>query len=255
MSNPAVAAFVKEENASRDRAQTKYAIFMTDPSLDFNDQLELEIKRAEKNNDEALTKPTWPEVMCDRVMNKHRLRWQQEAMAKGGAAVNTPPAPDASAVPAPAAPVEQVPPAGPITYTDAVGTFYVDGKAWKGTVHEYRSGKISITADVTGHKLAWVGVERLSPETRGWLGLGSAADGQAYQDAAQRAQAEQQRRAEAQKQLAEMQMKERHDREMEAIARQGWRRKLRTGLQRWNWRRRFASSDCGRMPRPVRRWT
>ncbi|MBB5038829.1 hypothetical protein [Prosthecobacter dejongeii] len=217
MSDPRVAAFVKEENASRERALAKYSVFMLDKTHDFNDLVDLEISRAEKSNDEVLTKPNWPEAVCDRVFEKHKARWQHEAMNSGKTVGEALPA--AAPTPAPA-PVGNGLPSGPITFTDAVGRMVIDGAAWRGQVHEYRDGKISVTADVTAGKLVWVAVERLGPETKGWLGFGGEAEKAAFEAYSQRQQDEHNRAEATRQQALEMQQQERHNMQMQILAQQ-----------------------------------
>lgn len=205
-SEPDGPSLVREVSASKARAKAKYAVFLADPNHEAHDQINLEITRARKAGDSVFTKSNWPEVIYDRVFSKHKARWQREASIR-------PPASGSDAPPA-------AEPEAVINFPNSVGNIIVDGNVWKGTVHQYKEGKISVTTDVTAYQVRWISVDRLSPETKGWLGLGTEADRQAFLTAVQQAKEEEIVRAEIERKMMELRIRDRHNREMEAIARE-----------------------------------
>lgn len=70
-----VKGFEAEETESRTRALSKYGEYMTDPTSEFSDLLDVEILLAEKKNDPILTKSDWPEKIADRTYEKHKARF------------------------------------------------------------------------------------------------------------------------------------------------------------------------------------
>lgn len=87
-----------------------------------------------------------------------------------------------------------------VTFTDAKGTWTCKGQKWKGQVHKYVEGRIFVTGDVTGYTGTWLKAEDLDPATRGWLGIGTDSDDEAF--IVHNAQAQQQDEATRQRQLA-----------------------------------------------------
>lgn len=179
--------FEQREKASRERAIAKYQPLFDDPEKLFDDLLEAEISRLDKNRDTVLELPSWPEFVCDRVYRKH----EAILASKMGVQSHTPP--------------NQSEHFAARRWENATGTFLVDGKKWKGTIHEYRDGKVSITADVLAYQVVWVPISKLEPEVRAWLGIGSQQDVAAYNARAEREKAIAARQAEAEAVFAEEQ--------------------------------------------------
>lgn len=76
-----------------------------------------------------------------------------------------------------------------VAFTDARGSWTWKGQPWKGQVHKYVDGRVYVTGDRSAGQGLWLTAADLDPATRGWLGIGSAADDAAY---AARAQHDQQ---------------------------------------------------------------